>query len=127
MPRLPVCLTHPAHLYTFYLPLSHSCRKPHNPSPSCLLYRSFVRFAGCGVPNIRLRLQEVQTAFRAGRMLTSASHFNAGFAVWKPFLNITKVKVDRVADTNVMAAFAFAREAITAFRGQAIIDEERGT
>jgi NAD(P)-dependent dehydrogenase (short-subunit alcohol dehydrogenase family) len=60
-------------------------------------------------------------------MLTSASHFNAGFAVWKPFLNITKVKVDRVADTNVMAAFAFAREAITAFRGQAIIDEERGT
>ena len=31
-----------------------------------------------------------------------------------------------MADTNVKAAFAFAREAVTAFRGQAIVDEEQG-
>jgi NAD(P)-dependent dehydrogenase (short-subunit alcohol dehydrogenase family) len=51
--------------------------------------------------------------------------FNAGFGVWKPFLQLTEEEVDRVADTNVKAAFAFAREAIDAFRGQAV-DEEGG-
>ena len=53
--------------------------------------------------------------------------FIAGFAVWKPFLQLTEEDVDRVADTNVKAAFAFAREAIDAFRGQAVEEEgERG-
>jgi short-subunit dehydrogenase len=50
--------------------------------------------------------------------------FNAGFAVWKPFLQLTEEEIDRVADTNVKAAFAFAREAIDAFRGQVV--EEAG-
>jgi hypothetical protein len=64
---------------------------------------------------------EVQTTFR-----TTCTHwpnadvrvalFNAGFAVWKPFLDITEVEVDCVADTDI--------KAITAFHGQAIVDEE---
>jgi NAD(P)-dependent dehydrogenase (short-subunit alcohol dehydrogenase family) len=51
--------------------------------------------------------------------------FNAGFAVWKPFLQITEDEVDRVTDTNVKAGFAFAREAISAFQTQSV-DEVRG-
>ena len=51
--------------------------------------------------------------------------FNAGYGVWKPFLEIAEDEIDRAVDTNVKAAFAFAREAITAFRAQSV-DEERG-
>ncbi|KAI0288578.1 NAD-P-binding protein [Russula brevipes] len=74
--------------------------------------------------------KEVQTAFRAVRAHwpdadIRVALFNAGFGVWKPFLQLTEDEVDRVADTNVKAAFAFSREAITAFQGQTI-DEERG-
>jgi NAD(P)-dependent dehydrogenase (short-subunit alcohol dehydrogenase family) len=74
--------------------------------------------------------KEVQTAFRAVRAHwpdadIRVALFNAGFGVWKPFLQITEDEVDRVADTNVKAAFAFSREAITAFQDQTI-DEERG-
>jgi NAD(P)-dependent dehydrogenase (short-subunit alcohol dehydrogenase family) len=44
--------------------------------------------------------------------------YNAGFGVWKPFLQLTEDEVDKVIDTNVKAAFAFSREAITVFQGQ---------
>jgi NAD(P)-dependent dehydrogenase (short-subunit alcohol dehydrogenase family) len=72
----------------------------------------------------------VQTAFRAVRAHwpnadIRVALFNAGFGVWKPFLQITEDEVDKVTDTNVKAAFAFAREAVSAFQTQAI-DEERG-
>ncbi len=54
--------------------------------------------------------------------------YNAGFGIWKPFLQITEDEVDKVTDANVKAAFAFAHEAITAFQGQAIDEnEERST
>lgn len=57
--------------------------------------------------------------------------YNAGFGVWKPFLQITEEEVDKVTDTNLKAAFAFSREALTAFQGQSIDDSEgkgkRGT
>ena len=74
--------------------------------------------------------KEVQTAFRAARAHwpnadIRVALFNAGFGVWKPFLQITEDEVDKVTDTNVKAAFAFAREAVSAFQTQAI-DEERG-
>ncbi|KAH9961909.1 hypothetical protein BC827DRAFT_1267262 [Russula dissimulans] len=74
--------------------------------------------------------KEVQTAFSAVRARwpnadIRAALFNAGYGVWKPFLEITEDEIDRVVDTNVKAAFAFAREAITAFRAQSV-HEERG-
>src|SRR5260221_12276661 len=95
----------------------------------CLLYL-VVRTQAAAFPISDYNYKEVQTAFRAARAHwpnadVRVALFNAGFAVWKPFLEITEDEVDRVADTNVKAAFAFAREAITAFRGQAIVDEER--
>jgi len=73
--------------------------------------------------------QEVQSAFRAVRARwphadIRVALFNAGFAVWKPFLQITEEEIDRVTDANIKAAFAFSREAITAFQGQAL--DERG-
>jgi len=73
--------------------------------------------------------KEVQTAFRAVRTHWPTSDvrvalYNAGLGVWKPFLQITEDEVDKVTDTNVKAAFAFAREAITAFQGQAIDDTD---
>ncbi|KAJ8596034.1 NAD(P)-binding protein [Rhizopogon salebrosus TDB-379] len=38
--------------------------------------------------------------------------FNAGYGVWKPFLEITEDDVRESLDTNVVAAFAFARAAL---------------
>ena len=77
--------------------------------------------------------KEVQAAFRAVRARwphadIRVALFNAGFGVWKPFLQITEDEVDRVVDTNVKAAFAFSREAVLAFRGQAVNEHgKRGT
>ena len=99
--------------------------------PPIPFVRSFRVSQAAAFPISDYNYKEVQTAFRAARAHwpnadVRVALFNAGFAVWKPFLDITEDEVDRVADTNVKAAFAFAREAITAFRGQAIVDEERG-
>jgi len=35
--------------------------------------------------------------------------FNAGYGVWKPFLQVTEDEVRESIDTNIIAAFAFAR------------------
>ncbi|KAI9453677.1 NAD-P-binding protein [Russula earlei] len=74
--------------------------------------------------------RDVQSAFRAVRTRWPAADvrvalFNAGFRIGKPFLEITEEELDRAMDTNVKAAFAFAREAIAVFRAQSI-DEARG-
>ena len=77
--------------------------------------------------------QEVQKAFRAVRERwpnadVRAALFNAGFAVWKPFLQITEDEIDRILETNVKAAFAFSREAITTFQNQSLDEHgKRGT
>ncbi|KAG0698329.1 hypothetical protein DFH29DRAFT_1081833 [Suillus ampliporus] len=41
--------------------------------------------------------------------------FNAGYGVWKPFLDITEDEVRESIDTNVVAAFSFARAALLEF------------
>ncbi|KAG2366351.1 hypothetical protein BDR07DRAFT_1480222 [Suillus spraguei] len=41
--------------------------------------------------------------------------FNAGYGVWKPFLEVTEDEVRESVDTNIVAAFAFARAAILEF------------
>jgi NAD(P)-dependent dehydrogenase (short-subunit alcohol dehydrogenase family) len=57
--------------------------------------------------------------------------YNAGLGVWKSFLQVTEDELDKVTDTNLKGAFAFSREALTAFQGQSIDDNEgkgkRGT
>ena len=98
---------------------SYSSRRPSS--------RSYLQAAA--FPITDYNYQEVQGAFRAVRARwphadIRVALFNAGFAVWKPFLQITEDEIDRVVDTNIKAAFAFSREAITAFQGQAL--DERG-
>lgn len=51
--------------------------------------------------------------------------FNAGFGVWKPFLKLTPEEIQESVDTNIVTAFAFSKEVITAFKANAI-DEEGG-
>jgi len=42
--------------------------------------------------------------------------WNAGYAVFKPFLETTEEEVKESVNTNIVAAFAFARESILAFK-----------
>jgi NAD(P)-dependent dehydrogenase (short-subunit alcohol dehydrogenase family) len=42
--------------------------------------------------------------------------FNAGAGVWKNFLSVTEEDIRKSVDTNIVAAFAFSREAILAFQ-----------
>ena len=46
--------------------------------------------------------------------------FNAAFGIWKPFLEITDEEVAEALDTNVRAAFAFSRLAISLFKDNAL-------
>ena len=45
-----------------------------------------------------------------------AAVFNAGYGVWKPFLDITPEEVQTSLQTNIASAFAFSREAILSFK-----------
>jgi len=72
----------------------------------------------------------LQTTFAAikSRWPTSplrVALFNAGHGIWKPFLDITPEEVQASVDTNIVAAFAFAREAILAFK-ELDIEPEKG-
>jgi len=42
--------------------------------------------------------------------------FNAGHGVWKPFLEITPEEIQKSVDVNIVAAFAFAKEALLAIK-----------
>ncbi|KAI0314044.1 NAD(P)-binding protein [Amylostereum chailletii] len=54
--------------------------------------------------------------------------YNAGVGAFKPFFEVTEEDLSRVLDSNVNAAFAFARETLTAFKGQSLDDNgKRGT
>ena len=45
-----------------------------------------------------------------------AALFNVGHAVWKPFLETTEEDVRATLESNVLAGFGFARQAVTAFK-----------
>ncbi|KZP30153.1 NAD-P-binding protein [Athelia psychrophila] len=54
--------------------------------------------------------------------------WNTAYGVWKPFLELKLEEIQESVDTNIVAAFAFAREAITAFKALDIDDKgARGT
>jgi len=57
-----------------------------------------------------------------------ASLWNAGFGIWKPFLELTEEEIKESTDTNIIGAFAFAKESILAFKDLPV-DEvgKRGT
>ena len=45
-----------------------------------------------------------------------AAVWNAGFGIWKPFLEITETEFQESVNTNVIGPAAFARESILAFK-----------
>ncbi len=45
-----------------------------------------------------------------------AAVWNAGFGIWKPFLELSEEEVRESVETNVLGPFAFARQAIEAFK-----------
>jgi len=54
--------------------------------------------------------------------------FNSGVPVFKPFLNTTPEDFEAIANVSMLAAAAFSREAITAFKAQNIDESgKRGT
>jgi len=100
---------------------------------SCIIITTTIKIQtqAAAFPISNYTYKEVQTAFRAVRTHWPTSDirvalYNAGFGIWKPFLQITEDEVDKVTDTNVKAAFAFSREAITAFQSQSQSQEGQG-
>ncbi|THH08907.1 hypothetical protein EW146_g8838 [Bondarzewia mesenterica] len=76
--------------------------------------------------------QEIRNAFSAIRAHWPSeirgALYNAAFGIWKPFLEVTEAEVRESLDTNVTAAFAFAREAILGFKGLEVDEKgKRGT
>lgn len=73
----------------------------------------------------------LQSAFAAikSRWPTSplrVALFNAGHNVRKPFLDLTPEEIQTSVDTNIIAAFAFARQAILTFKELDIEEEGKG-
>ena len=59
----------------------------------------------------------IQALWPSSTHTLRAAVFNAGYAIWKPFLEITDEEVAEALDTNVRAAFTFSRLAISVFKG----------
>ncbi|KZP06795.1 NAD(P)-binding protein [Athelia psychrophila] len=54
--------------------------------------------------------------------------WNTGYVIWKPFLELKPEEIQESVDTNIVSAFAFSREAITAFKDLDIDEKgKRGT
>jgi len=54
--------------------------------------------------------------------------WNAGYGVWKPFLELTDDEVKEALDTNIRAAFAFSRASLLAFQKNELNEAgKRGT
>jgi len=64
---------------------------------------------------------DIQSAFRSIKTQWPSSPlrvalWNTSQGIWKPFLEITPEEVQESVNINIVAAFAFAREVITAFK-----------
>ncbi|KAJ6510858.1 hypothetical protein C8R45DRAFT_1050403 [Mycena sanguinolenta] len=71
----------------------------------------------------------ISSRFPASQYSMRAALFNVGYAVWKPFLEVTPEEVQESLNTNVAAAFSFSRETVLKFK-QNTVDAEnpaRGT
>ncbi|KAI0319441.1 NAD-P-binding protein [Amylostereum chailletii] len=73
--------------------------------------------------------QDIRTSFAAVRArwpdsAVRVALYNVGYPLFKPFIQVTEDDLQKIVDTNVMAAFSFAREAILSFQGQEL--DERG-
>ncbi|KAJ6530283.1 NAD-P-binding protein [Mycena capillaripes] len=79
--------------------------------------------------NFSAAFSSIRSQFPASQYSFRAALFNVGYAVWKPFLEVTPDEVQESLDTNVAAAFSFSREAILKFKENTIDAENpnRGT
>ncbi|KAJ7102718.1 NAD-P-binding protein [Mycena epipterygia] len=66
--------------------------------------------------NFSATFSSIRSHFPTSRYSFRAALFNVGYAVWKPFLEVTPDEVQESLDTNVTAAFSFSREAILKFK-----------
>ncbi|TEB19917.1 short-chain dehydrogenase/reductase SDR [Coprinellus micaceus] len=62
----------------------------------------------------------LESAFPKPEYEIRAAVWNAGNAVFKPFLSITQEELDSVVDTGIKSAFSFARHTILAFKEKEI-------
>jgi NAD(P)-dependent dehydrogenase (short-subunit alcohol dehydrogenase family) len=67
-------------------------------------------------PNsIRSAFSSIRSHFPVSTSPLRVAVFNAGYGIWKPFLEITDEEVRESLDTHVVAAFAFSREVLLEF------------
>ncbi|KAI6124083.1 hypothetical protein EV401DRAFT_2055964 [Pisolithus croceorrhizus] len=78
-------------------------------------------------PNsIRAAFAAIRAHFPPSSSPLRVALFNAGYGVWKPFLEITDEELHNSLDINVAAAFAFSREVITDFLKLEFEDSSEG-
>ncbi|KAG6908533.1 hypothetical protein DXG01_004304 [Tephrocybe rancida] len=79
--------------------------------------------------DIKALWTNIRSKYPAPGYVISAAVFNAAQGVWKPFLEVTPEDVRSSLETNVEAAFAFAREVILTFKENDIEEPagKRGT
>jgi len=66
-------------------------------------------------PSIRSAFSSIRSHFPVSTSPLRVAVFNAGYGVWKPFLDITEEEVRESLDVNVLAAFTFSREVLLEF------------
>ncbi|KAF4582688.1 hypothetical protein EYR40_002612 [Pleurotus pulmonarius] len=59
---------------------------------------------------------EIRKQFPSSTYAIRVAIFNAAHGVWKPFLDVTPEDIQEAVDVNIVAAFAFSREAIVEFK-----------
>lgn len=62
--------------------------------------------------SIRLAFSDIRNRFLVSSSPLRVAVFNAGYGVWKPFLDITEEEARESLDVNALAAFAFSREVL---------------
>ncbi|KIY74046.1 NAD(P)-binding protein [Cylindrobasidium torrendii FP15055 ss-10] len=77
--------------------------------------------------NIVSAFKGIQATYPTDKYSLRAALWNAGDAVWKPFLEITEEELDKTFNTNTRAAFSFSRETILRFKANTDVDEQSGT
>ncbi|KAI5118917.1 hypothetical protein M0805_004693 [Coniferiporia weirii] len=65
---------------------------------------------------LKSAFEAISSHWPASTSILRAAVWNAGYFVWKPFLEITDEEVGEALDTNIRAAFAFSRFAIASFK-----------
>ena len=69
-------------------------------------------------PSIQSAFSAIKSHWPSHESPLRVAVWNVGVGIFKPFLEITPAEIQNTVDVSVVAAFAFAREAITTFKEQ---------